>query len=64
MFERFRTIFIDNSKNIKFYALMFLVIFIICIAVSPSASEAVTEMGKVAKKCVCFPTNPVTHIYN
>jgi hypothetical protein len=78
MFDRIKKLFTDYRKHIKFYAILFLIIVIIYIAVSPnSPNSAVTQAGTLsggskmvkhlvksaAKKCVCFPLNPVTHVW-
>jgi len=71
MFESIKKLFTDYRKHIKFYAILFLVVVIVYIAVSPSTTAASSECSStfkeavrsVAKKCVCFPKNPVTHIW-
>lgn len=78
MFDRIKKLFTDYRKHIKFYAILFLIIVIIYIAVSPNSStvsQAGTLSGgggskmvkhlvkSAAKKCVCFPLNPVTHVW-
>ena len=60
-FDKMKNLFKENGKNVKFYALIFLVIVLLYFAVSPFPSFQVVK--NVSTKCVSFPNNPVTAVW-
>jgi hypothetical protein len=55
LLQKIKGIFNENKKNVKFYALMFLVVTLLYFALFSGS-------GKCIKK-VTFPKNPVTAVW-
>jgi len=69
-FDKVKSLFQGRSKKIKFFALIFVIIVLLYLAVSPlpSADTTVSDVGKWgtfkgAGKSVSFPKNPVTEVW-
>ena len=73
-FDKIKSIFQGKSKKIKFFALMFVIVVLLYLAVSPLPANDVTvsEVGvfntfssslKGAAKRVRFAQNPVTQVW-
>ena len=71
--ERLKGLFSGNSKKIKFFALMFVIIVLLYLAVSPLPAhtiETIEEVGSLGSfslkglgKKVRFADNLVTHVW-
>jgi hypothetical protein len=73
MFQKLKDIFNNNHKNIKFYALIFVIIVLLTIAISPGitnsnsiveSSDILTTVGKNMMTRVRFAIDPVTNIHS
>lgn len=78
-FDKVKGLFQGNSKKIKFFALLFVIVVLLYLAVSPSPttntsqilldgggnsmSLAYEPISSFGRKAVNFPVNPVTAIW-